>query len=86
MSEITLVTAYFDIGRGLWKKQERDNNKYIEYFRFWARIKNRLIIYTTEEFREEIYEIRKSFGLEDRTKNYCYKMILEILIRKCIIK
>lgn len=68
MSEITLVTAYFDIGRGLWKKQERDNNKYIEYFRFWARIKNRLIIYTTREFREEIWEIRKSFGLEDRTK------------------
>ena len=29
MSEITLVTAYFDIGRGLWKKQERDNNKRI---------------------------------------------------------
>lgn len=68
MSDITLVTAYFDIGRGNWKKQTRGNNKYIEYFKFWARLKNNLIIYTTSEFKETIFNIRKNFGLENKTK------------------
>ena len=40
MSDITIVTAYFDIGRGNWNNSERGNNKYINYFKFWARIKN----------------------------------------------
>lgn len=39
MSELTIVTAYFDIGRNKWKGFERGNNKYINYFKFWARIK-----------------------------------------------
>lgn len=68
MSELTIVTAYFDIGRNKWKGFERGNNKYINYFKFWARIKNKLIIYTSPEFEEEIKDIRKSFGLEDKTK------------------
>ena len=68
MSEITLVTSYFDIGRGNWKKHTRSTNKYINYFKFWARIKNNLIIYTSPEFKDKILEIRKSFGLEHKTK------------------
>lgn len=68
MSEITLVTAYFDIGRDKWKGFERGNNKYINFFKFWARIRNKLIIYTSPHFVDEIQEIRKSFGLEDKTK------------------
>ena len=59
MSEITIITAYFDI--------ERDNNKYINYFKFWARIQNNLIIYTSKEFTNTIYSIRKNFGLENKT-------------------
>ena len=68
MSEITIVTAYFDIGRNNWKGFERGTNKYINYFKFWARIQNKVIIYTSPQFVDEIFEIRKQFGLEDKTK------------------
>lgn len=68
MSEITIVTAYFDIGRDKWKGFERGNNKYINYFKFWAKINNKVIIYTSPEFEDEIKDIRKNFGLENRTK------------------
>ena len=34
MSEITLVTAYFDINRKNWSGFERNSNKYINYFKF----------------------------------------------------
>ena len=67
MSEITIVTAYFDINRKNWKGFERDNNKYINYFKFWARIQNNLIIYTSKEFADTIYSIRKNFELENKT-------------------
>ncbi len=69
MKDITIVTAYFDIGRGdFTSNYARGNNKYINYFKFWARIKNNLIIYTQKEFKEEIEEIRKSLNLEDKTQ------------------
>lgn len=67
--EVTIVSAYFDIGRGNYNQEfVRGNNKYIGYFKFWARIKNNLIVYTQKEFVDEIYEIRDSFGLKDKTK------------------
>lgn len=68
MAEVTIVTAFFDVGRKEWKGFERDNNKYIEYFRFWARIQNKLIVYTDQETAEKVLEIRDSFNLKDRTK------------------
>lgn len=65
----TIVTAYFDIGRGEFKGDyTRGNNKYINYFKFWARIKNELVVYTQPEFEDEILEIREKFGLKDKTK------------------
>ena len=45
MNGITIVSAFFDCGRGNLDYQTRKNEKYIEYFKFWARIKNPLIIY-----------------------------------------
>ena len=67
MSEITIVTAYFDIGRSNWKDYERGTNKYISYFKFWAKINNNIIIYTNKELVEEILSIRRDFGLENKT-------------------
>lgn len=67
MSEITLVTAYFNIGRGSWTGFSRDNNKYIRYFEHWARLKNKLIVYTTPDIADKVKEIRRRFGLENRT-------------------
>lgn len=67
MNEITLVTAFFDIGRKDFKAIPRSNDTYIEYFKFWARIQNTLIVYTEERYKEQIFHIRNEFGLADRT-------------------
>ena len=46
MAEITLVSAFFDIGRGNLADAElaRGVDKYFEYIMTWARMKNQLII------------------------------------------
>ena len=46
MGEITLVTDFFDIGRGQDKNEElrRTASKYFDEFRRWARIQNKLRI------------------------------------------
>lgn len=68
MAEITIVTAFFDIGREKWTGFERDNSKYVEYFKFWARIKNRLIVYTDKKTAEQVMEIRTGLGLKEKTQ------------------
>lgn len=66
--EITIVTAYFDVGRGKWTGFERDNNKYVEYFKFWARMKNKLVVYTDERTAQQVLQIRDAFGLKEKTQ------------------
>ena len=66
--EITIVTAFYDIGRAEWKGFERSAKKYLKYFEFWAGLKNELIVYTSKEFEKEILNIRKKFKLENKTK------------------
>lgn len=68
MKDITIVTAFFDIGRENWNKLNRSSNKYIENFKFWARIKNKMIIYTQNKYKDEILKIRKDYGLEKQTE------------------
>ncbi len=65
--EIVIVSAFFNFGRGESTYQRRTCEDYIEYFKFWARIKNTLYIYTSSEFSGHIMEIRKRFGLEEKT-------------------
>lgn len=65
--DITIVTAFYDIGRGDIKGAERDYNKYIEYFSFWAGLKNKLVIYTSDEFKDKILAVRENLGLKDKT-------------------
>lgn len=66
--DIKIVTAFFDIGRGNYKELSRDTDKYFQYFKFWARIQNELIIYCQSFNAEKIINIRKEFGLEEKTK------------------
>ena len=56
MGEITLVTDFFDIGRGQDKNEElrRTASKYFDEFKRWARIQNRLIVYTDSKSAETI--------------------------------
>ena len=67
MSEITLVTAYFNIGRENWSGFNRGDDKYLNYFTHWARMKNKLIVYTTPAIAPKVVAIRRQFGLEDKT-------------------
>lgn len=78
MAEITIVSAFFDIGREKWSGFERGNNKYIEYFKFWARVKNKLIVYTDRETAQQVMQIRDVFGLKDRTKTIIIEDIIEV--------
>ena len=66
--ELTIVTAFFDIGRKDFGEFSRTNEKYLEYFKFWARIQNNIIVYTDKETAENVKEIRETFGLLEKTK------------------
>lgn len=66
--ELTIVTAFFDIGRSNMNEYARSNNKYLDYFKFWARIENNIIVYTDKFMAEKVKEVRKEYGLLDKTK------------------
>ncbi len=66
--KITIVTAFFPLKRENWKNFERPNNKYLEYFEFWARIKNDMVIYTDLETSKYVENIRKEKYHRDNTK------------------
>lgn len=68
MNELTIVTAFFDVGRKDFKGLSRSNELYLSYFKFWARIKNKLIVYTDNIMAKEVKKIRKEFGLLDKTE------------------
>lgn len=64
-AEITIVSAFFDIGRGNWGEEKghpgylkRSCEKYIDYFSNLAELENNMIIFTSSEFVEKIQEIR----------------------------
>ena len=58
-NKVTLVTAFFSIDRGNWKKDSRSDKKYFEFFKHWAYIKNDLVIYVEDEsLRREILAVR----------------------------
>ena len=65
--EIVIVTAFFDIHRESFEVYQRSADQYINYFRFWARIKNRVIIYCQQQNYDRILQIRSEFGLKDKT-------------------
>ena len=69
MGEITLVTDFFDIGRGNETNQvlRKDAEKYLNAFKHWARIQNKLIVYTDSKSAKKVMEIRESFGRGEQT-------------------
>lgn len=67
MREITIVTGFFDIGRDKYAFYSRSVEKYLDYFRFWARIQNQIVVYTMPELAPKVMEIRGEFGLADKT-------------------
>lgn len=78
MEKTTLITAFFDIDRKNFKAIPRSNNKYHDYFKFWAGLKNNLIVYTDETNYKVIKSIRSEFGLEEKTTIIIIDDIFEI--------
>lgn len=65
---ITLVSAFFDIGREKYNFLPRSKEKYVNDFKRWARIQNDLIFYCDNKvIGDTVMEIRKSFGREKNT-------------------
>lgn len=66
MNDITIVTAFFDIGRGNISTEhypshlKRTTNTYFEYFSYLATLDNNMVIFTEEKFKEKILMMRKS--------------------------
>ncbi len=69
MGEFTIVTDFFDIGRGQDANKElsRTKERYFEEFSYWAKIRNKLIVYTDPESGKRVKEIRAKYGLLDKT-------------------
>lgn len=66
MSDITIVTAFFDIGRGEWTPDkglphylQRTNDTYFERFSHMAKLENHMVVFTSEKFGPKIHELRE---------------------------
>lgn len=67
-NNITLVSAFYDIGRENFKSFPRSAEKYLEYFKRWARIKNNLIFFCANKaMADKVLSIRADYGLKDKT-------------------
>jgi protein YibB len=72
LSNITIVTAFFDIGRGSWPTevrgrilppyQHRGVDQYFEYFDNLAQMKNQMVIVTSPELAPRVEAARAKYG------------------------
>ncbi|MBV8473431.1 MAG: hypothetical protein JO107_03315, partial [Hyphomicrobiales bacterium] len=72
--DITIVTAFFDIGRGDWRdgadpgaRFRRSVDDYFAMFARLAKLKNQMIVFTEPRLAARALELRRANGLEDRT-------------------
>ena len=68
MKEPVIVTSFWDVGRGKDCLAPRTNERYYKEFAAWARIKNRMIVYTDPQSYPYIKKIRERYGLGQKTK------------------
>jgi len=66
MNDITIVTAFFDIGRGDWTPDkglphylQRTTKTYLERFGHMAKLENTMVVFTSKEFVDEIRFLRQ---------------------------
>ena len=71
-NEISIVTAFFDIGRGDWTPAHglpayltRSTETYVERFGYMASLENEMVVYTSEDLVQKVLEHRK--GKEHKT-------------------
>ena len=83
---ISIVTAFFDIGRGNLPKekngriipayQQRTTDTYFEYFNNLSKIDNELIVYTTADLKDKVLSIREKHGKLHKTHVVCLESFL----------
>lgn len=66
MNDITIVTAFFDIGRGDWTPDkglphylQRTTKTYLERFSHLAKLENPMVVYTSKDMVKEIEFLRQ---------------------------
>jgi len=70
--DITIVSAFYDIGRGDWHPTDiqclrRTIDQYFTYFNTLAEIKNPMVVVTSEQFADRIFDIRRKHGMASMT-------------------
>ena len=67
MNDITIVTAFFDIGRSNWTPDKglphylhRTTKTYLERFGHMAKLDNPMVVFTSKEFAKEIQFLRQN--------------------------
>lgn len=62
---VTIVTAFFDIGRGDWSEEaglpsylQRTTDKYFKYFENLAKLDNPMVVYTSADNIEKVQSLR----------------------------
>ena len=65
MSDITIVTAFYDIGRGDWTPDkglphylQRTTDTYIERFSHMAQLENEMVVFSTPDIIEKLQPLR----------------------------
>lgn len=73
--DITIVTAFFDIGRGSWNSGnfKRTSEDYLNYFKYLATLENEMVIFTSIEYADKIQEIRGSLPTKIITLDFSKK-------------
>ena len=51
MNDITIVTAFYDIGRGDWKYFNRKTSYYFECFERLCKLKNKIVVFSEIKFK-----------------------------------
>lgn len=57
MNNITIVTAFYDIGRETWSSYSRKNEEYFSCFKLLCQLKNKIIVFTQSKFQKEFEDI-----------------------------
>ena len=67
MNDITIVTAFFDIGRGDWSPDkglpaylQRSTQTYLERFGYMAKLENHIVVFTSKDLVEEVKHLRQN--------------------------
>lgn len=77
-SNVSIVTAFFDIGREKWEGWSRRTiYQYFSSFSYLAQMNVEMVIYTESKFKDKIEEIRNSFGFADKTKIIVWENFFE---------